>query len=66
MGRKSRKKAGAIEKGIHELKAEFACLKVCVCVCVKEREKITALASLQSFLRHQIPYSKRILKVQKF
>ena len=41
-----------MEKSIHELKAEFVCLKVCVCVCETERKKITALVSLQSFLRH--------------
>ena len=42
------------------------CVCVCMCVCVTEREKITALVSLQSILRYQIPYSKRILKVQNF
>ena len=43
MGRKSQKKAGAIKKTIHELKAESVCICVfnslCVCVCVREREK---------------------------
>ena len=38
-----------MEKSIHELKAEFVYL-VCVCVCA--RKKLTALISLQSFLRH--------------
>ena len=40
-----------MEKSIHELKAEFVYL-VCVCVCVCARKKLTALISLQSFLRH--------------
>ena len=72
MGRKSQKKAGAIKKTIHELKAESVCICVlnslCVCVCVREREREreTALVSLQSSLRHQMPYSKRILKVKTF
>ena len=42
-----------MEKSIHELKAEFVylvCVYVCVCVCA--RKKLTALISLQSFLRH--------------
>ena len=49
-----------MEKSIHELKAEFVYLVcvcvcvvcVCVCVCVCMRKKLTALISLQSFLRH--------------
>ena len=46
MGRKSRKKAGAIEKSIHELKAEFVCLKVCVCLREGERKNSFGITAI--------------------
>ena len=45
----SRKKYPRAESRIYVFKS--------LCMCDREREKIAALVSLQSFLRHQIPYS---------
>ena len=55
IGKKIPKGGWDNRKSIHELKAEFMCLKVCVCVCVcvcEGEKKLIALISPHSFLRH--------------
>ena len=49
IGKKISKGGWGNRKSIHELKAEFMCLKVCVC---EGEKKLIALISPHSFLRH--------------
>ena len=58
MGRKPRKKAEAIEKSIHELKAEFVGLKVCVW----EREKINSFGITAIIFKALNPLFKKDFK----